>query len=69
MKIVYLIHGWGRSSEEEWFVWLKEELAKKGMMIPDNDIWIAALARQNDVALAHRDEHFQSITGIQMLKW
>ncbi|MCK5149302.1 alpha/beta hydrolase [Candidatus Pacearchaeota archaeon] len=29
MKKVYLIHGWGGSSEGGWFDWLKEELKKK----------------------------------------
>jgi tRNA(fMet)-specific endonuclease VapC len=48
---------------------IKQELRQKGMMIPDNDIWIAALARQNGVALAHRDEHFQSVSGIELLNW
>jgi predicted nucleic acid-binding protein len=48
---------------------LKEELARNGMMIPDNGIWIAALARQNDLPLAHRDAHLQSITAIKTLKW
>jgi hypothetical protein len=33
MKTVYLIHGWGRSSEEKWFVWLKEELTKKKIKV------------------------------------
>ena len=27
-KKVYLIHGWGGSSEEGWFDWLKEEFSK-----------------------------------------
>jgi len=33
MKTVYLIHGWGRNSEEEWFVWLRDELAKKKIKV------------------------------------
>ena len=34
MKKVYLIHGWGGSSESEgWFWWLKEELCKKGFKV------------------------------------
>jgi len=33
MKKVYLIHGWGSSSKEPWFVWLEKELRKKGWEI------------------------------------
>ena len=33
MKKVYLIHGWGGSSEGAWFDWLKEELPKKGFEV------------------------------------
>lgn len=33
MKKVYLIHGWGRNSEEKWFVWLKQELTKKKIKV------------------------------------
>ncbi len=42
MKTVYLIHKWGGNSEEKWFVWLKQELAKEGIKayafdMPDTD--------------------------------
>src|SRR3989344_5696346 len=33
MKKVYLIHKWGGNSGEEWYVWLKEELEKKGFEV------------------------------------
>jgi hypothetical protein len=33
MKKVYLIHGWGGSSEGGWFDWLKEEFEKKGIEV------------------------------------
>ena len=29
MKKVYLVHGWGGSSNKRWFEWLKQELPKK----------------------------------------
>src|SRR3989344_1847287 len=41
-KKVYLIHGWGGSSEGGWFDWLKEELSKYNVKVyafdmPDTD--------------------------------
>lgn len=32
-KKVYMIHGWGGSSEDNWFPWMKEELEKKGLNV------------------------------------
>jgi len=29
MKKAYLIHGWGSSSKEPWFMWLERELGKR----------------------------------------
>ena len=33
MKKIYLIHGWGGTSEGGWFDWLKEELRSKGIKV------------------------------------
>jgi len=29
MKRVFIVHGWGGNSSEDWFIWLKSELMKK----------------------------------------
>jgi tRNA(fMet)-specific endonuclease VapC len=48
---------------------VKAELAVIGKLIPDNDIWIAAAARQFDLPLATRDAHFAHVSGLQTLAW
>jgi tRNA(fMet)-specific endonuclease VapC len=48
---------------------IKRELRSKGQMIPDNDIWIAATARQYDLTLATRDAHFSRVAGLQVEMW
>ena len=37
-KKVFLIHGWGGSSEGGWFDWLKQELLKKGFEVKSFDM-------------------------------
>jgi tRNA(fMet)-specific endonuclease VapC len=44
--------------------YIKNELKKKGTPIPENDIWIAALAKQHSLKLLTRDKHFKSIDCI-----
>lgn len=48
---------------------VKAELAGAGRLIPDNDIWIAALARQYDLPLATRDAHFAAVQRLNTLAW
>ena len=48
---------------------IKAALRKKGKPIPENDIWIAAVARQYDLNLATRDKHFNEIEGLKIKKW
>lgn len=48
---------------------IKAELARAGTPIPDNDIWIAAVAREYKLPLATRDEHFAVVPGLKMLTW
>jgi predicted nucleic acid-binding protein len=36
---------------------------------PDNDLWIAALARQYSLTLASRDAHFRDVDGLNVEEW
>lgn len=48
---------------------IKDSLRLKGRPLPENDICIAALARQHDLTLATRDAHFREIDGLVLLAW
>ncbi len=48
---------------------IKNELREKGRMIPENDLWIAALARQYDLTLVSDDRHFREIDGLRRESW
>lgn len=48
---------------------IKKLLKDKGKPIPENDIWIAALAMQYDLTLVSRDAHFGHIDGLKWDKW
>lgn len=48
---------------------VKHQLRRKGRPIPENDVWIAALARQHALTLATRDAHFQAIDDLALELW
>lgn len=48
---------------------VKNALRAKGRPIPENDIWIAAIALQHDLTLVTRDTHFDGIAGLKMAVW
>ena len=47
---------------------IKATLIKKGKPIPENDIWIAALALQYDLPLFTTDNHFAEIGDINLVQ-
>jgi tRNA(fMet)-specific endonuclease VapC len=47
---------------------IKAALIKKGKPIPENDIWIAAIACQYNLPLFTTDHHFSEIDNISLLK-
>jgi predicted nucleic acid-binding protein len=48
---------------------VRDELRRKGRPIPENDIWIAALARQHRQAVVSRDEHFDYVSDLRRVSW
>lgn len=48
---------------------LKALLRRQGTPIPDNDIWIAAIALRNEVTLVSRDRHFERIPELRLVAW
>ena len=56
-------------STSELYGQVKAELAGIGKLIPDNDICIAAMARQFDLPLVTRDGHFAVVPALKTLAW
>lgn len=48
---------------------VKNKLRLKGRPLPENDIWIAALALQYEMVLVTRDAHFQEVESLKTTAW
>jgi tRNA(fMet)-specific endonuclease VapC len=48
---------------------VKQLLQRKGRPIPENDIWIAASARQHGLTLVTQDGHFESLEDLSIKGW
>jgi tRNA(fMet)-specific endonuclease VapC len=46
---------------------IKSSLRRRGRPIPDNDIWIASIARQHRLTVATRDAHFGEMPGLVLV--
>ena len=46
---------------------IASELAQKETLIPQNDIWIAAMALQTGLLLATEDKHFKMVSGLSLV--
>ena len=57
-------------SKTSWYYGIiKTVLKTKGRPIPENDIWIAAIAQQYGLTLVSRDEHFNEIEELVVKKF
>ena len=48
---------------------VKNKLRFKGKPLPENDMWIAAIALQYNLTLVTRDAHFQEVENLQTVTW
>lgn len=48
---------------------IKNALRLKGRPLPENDIWISAIAFQHDLMLVTRDTHFNEIESLKTVVW
>lgn len=46
---------------------IKAELMRIGSLIPENDMWIAAVALQHQLPLFTRDAHFALVPNLQVI--
>lgn len=44
-------------------------LKERGTPIPENDVWIAALAREHGLPILTRDAHFHRVPGVSVQDW
>jgi tRNA(fMet)-specific endonuclease VapC len=56
-------------STAHWYGLIKGDLKSKGRPIPENDIWIAAIAREHELILVSRGAHFQAVPGLKLTFW
>jgi len=48
---------------------IKSGLREIGRPIPENDLWIAAIAQQHDLTLVTRDAHFNEVERLKTEAW
>lgn len=53
----------------EHYASIRLSLKRIGRPVPENDIWIAAIARQFDHSLVSHDAHFGFVSGIRVVDW
>lgn len=48
---------------------VRESLRRAGRPIPENDVWIAALAAQHELPVVSRDVHFDEVPSLHRVAW
>jgi tRNA(fMet)-specific endonuclease VapC len=48
---------------------IKADLERRGAPIPDNDIWLAAVALANECTVVSNDRHFEAIPHLDRVNW
>jgi tRNA(fMet)-specific endonuclease VapC len=53
----------------DYYSEIRLALKLEGKPIPENDLWIAAVARQHNLTLVTRDAHFSEIDHLSVVRW
>jgi tRNA(fMet)-specific endonuclease VapC len=53
----------------ERYAEVRDGLRRRGNPIPENDVWIAALARQHAQPVISRDTHFDLVEDVERIGW
>ena len=53
----------------EYYVIIKNQLRLIGKPIPENDMWIAAVAVQHDLTLVTRDAQVANVENLRSERW
>ncbi len=53
----------------DWYASIRHDLKNRGRPIPENDVWIAALARQHSLEIVSRDPHFDHVDKVRRIGW
>jgi len=48
---------------------LRHQLRLAGTPIPENDVWIAALALEHNLKVLSNDRHFDLVQGVERIGW
>lgn len=48
---------------------IRHDLKKAGTPVPENDIWIAALALEYSLRILSNDRHFDAIPHVRRVDW
>lgn len=67
LQTVVLVPVGGASAQH--YGMLKQHLAQAGTPIPENDLWIAAIALEHGWPLATRDAHFERVPDLTVEDW
>lgn len=57
------------SATAEHYARASVALEARGQPVPENDLWIAAVALELDMPLATLDAHFERIEGLTVIRW
>lgn len=48
---------------------IRHALKRAGTPIPENDVWISALAVEHSLPVLSRDAHFEKVTCVERIMW